>query len=216
MPTITRERAICMLFGATYSDENCKKYVKIIDELEGLDICYNEDPMEPIVISTFKINAYPLKYSTYNSKTMSPTLEKEEDEVFKKSNLANQAQLVDFVNSVILPYDPLNDDIYECRRMETKEILALLMKHTDLLNKKTVSSFGKWLKSAKVDLLKSPDKRVLTSDNEKVQVRNLYVMKEKFLVDTANNIAKYLHNYQTNVNALKKMVTKLLDTRENH
>ncbi|KAI7902289.1 uncharacterized protein BX663DRAFT_510634, partial [Cokeromyces recurvatus] len=54
-----------MLFGATYSDENCNKYVKIIDELEGLDICYNEDPMEPIVICLKKIKNNPLQYRTY-------------------------------------------------------------------------------------------------------------------------------------------------------
>ncbi|OAD74993.1 hypothetical protein PHYBLDRAFT_144346 [Phycomyces blakesleeanus NRRL 1555(-)] len=67
----------------------------------------------------------------------------------------------------ILPYNPLNEEIYKCKRMETKEILALLMKHTNLLDKKTVSSFGKWLKSSKVDLLDSPDKRVFTCDNKK-------------------------------------------------
>ncbi|KAI9480714.1 MAG: hypothetical protein EXX96DRAFT_479942, partial [Benjaminiella poitrasii] len=159
-----RERAICTLYGVTYRDENCNKYVKIIDELEGLDICYKEDPMEPFIISTFKINAYPLKYSTSNSK-----------------KTASQTQLVDFVNSAILPYDPLNEDIYECKRMETKDILALLMRYINLLNKKTVSNFGKWLKSAKVNLIKPSDKKILTSDNEKVQLRSLYVMKEKFL-----------------------------------
>ncbi|KAL0083358.1 hypothetical protein F4703DRAFT_1715128, partial [Phycomyces blakesleeanus] len=92
-----------------------------------------------------------------------------------------KSKLVDFVISAILPYNPLNEEIYKCKRMETKEILALLMKHTNLLDKKTVSSFGKWLKSSKVDLLDSPDKRVFTCDNKKVQARNLYVMKEKDL-----------------------------------
>lgn len=113
--------------------------------------------------------------------------------LFKKQQLRNSRQfgnqLVDYIISVLLPYDPLDEDDYEHRRSGTEEILSLLMKYTDLLNKKTVSSFGKRLKSAKVDLMKAPGKRVSIGDNQKGQMRNLYVMKEKYLGKLKKKIA---------------------------
>lgn len=65
MVTTTRKQSICILFCVLFNEENVKKYVPIIDGLEGLEICYMEDPMEPIVILVCKINAYPFKYKLY-------------------------------------------------------------------------------------------------------------------------------------------------------
>ncbi|KAI9253627.1 hypothetical protein BY458DRAFT_337359 [Sporodiniella umbellata] len=65
MITITREQAICMLYCVLFDDENVKKFVPTIDALKGLEICYKEDPMEPMLISLKKLEARVVKYHRY-------------------------------------------------------------------------------------------------------------------------------------------------------
>lgn len=40
----------------------------MVDNLENFEICYMEDPMEPIIISNLKINNQPFRYKRYSSK----------------------------------------------------------------------------------------------------------------------------------------------------
>jgi hypothetical protein len=65
MMTITRERAICMLYCEPYNDENVKKLVPTIDALQGLEICYKEDPMEPMLLSSNNLRTHTTKYRKY-------------------------------------------------------------------------------------------------------------------------------------------------------
>ncbi|KAG2229349.1 hypothetical protein INT48_004100 [Thamnidium elegans] len=46
MVMITREQALCMIHCAPYNNENAKKYAEMVDNLENLEICYIDDPME--------------------------------------------------------------------------------------------------------------------------------------------------------------------------
>ncbi|RCH78113.1 hypothetical protein CU098_003868 [Rhizopus stolonifer] len=48
MTTITRNQAICMFYGEEYTDENVARLSKRLDEVE-VDICYLDDPTEPIL-----------------------------------------------------------------------------------------------------------------------------------------------------------------------
>lgn len=73
--TVTREQAICMMYCAAFTEENVKKLVPTIDALEGLEICYKEEPMEPMVISIYKINAYPFLYKKYSVKQKESDIE---------------------------------------------------------------------------------------------------------------------------------------------
>ena len=57
-----------MLYCVAFNDENVKKFVPTIDALKSLEICYKEDPMEPMVICIYKINAYPFLYKRYSVK----------------------------------------------------------------------------------------------------------------------------------------------------
>lgn len=82
---------------------------------------------------------------------------------------------------MFLPCDPLNEEVYDCKQVGTKEMLSFVWKHTNVFDKQNVNSFGKWLKSQKISLAYSPVKRVTNSADEKVQVRILYVMKAKYL-----------------------------------
>jgi hypothetical protein len=67
MAMITREQALCMLHCAPYNNENAKKYAQMVDNLKNLEICYMENPMEPILTSLKMIEANSSKYHTYLS-----------------------------------------------------------------------------------------------------------------------------------------------------
>lgn len=53
-----------MLYCVAFNDENVKKFVPTIDAL-SLEICYKEDPMEPMLISVKSLEAHPVKYRRY-------------------------------------------------------------------------------------------------------------------------------------------------------
>ncbi|KAI9253629.1 hypothetical protein BY458DRAFT_443143 [Sporodiniella umbellata] len=181
MTTITREQAICMLYCVVFNDENVKKFVPTIDALKGLDICYKEDPMEPTVISTYKINAYPFLYKRYLIIQKESNIEDSTGANENQIYLVSKAQVVNFLNIVFLPVDPFNEEVYNCKQVEMEEILSFIQKYSRLFNKTNVNSLGKWLKSAKVNLTDSSSKRIYCSTGEKVQVRNLYVLKDEYL-----------------------------------
>ncbi|KAI7907731.1 uncharacterized protein BX663DRAFT_425955, partial [Cokeromyces recurvatus] len=139
-----------------------------------LKACYKEDPMEPMVISIYKINAYPFIYKRY--------LVKKEELHIEDSTSVNKNQMISsFLDIVFLPANPFNEDAYNFKQVETKKILSFIRKYSCLFNKYNISSLGKWLKSAKVSLTDSPIKRIYGSTGEKVQVRNVYVLKDEYL-----------------------------------
>ncbi|KAL4215428.1 hypothetical protein AB4K20DRAFT_1862661 [Rhizopus microsporus] len=84
-----------------------------------------------------------------------------------------------------LPCDPVNPEVYECRKAKMKDILALLWKYSDLFDKKNANSLGKWLRSSKASLLNVLDtKRVImtdSSENNTVLFRDLFVIKDEFI-----------------------------------
>ncbi|CAO3694549.1 unnamed protein product [Rhizopus stolonifer] len=94
--------------------------------------------------------------------------------------LATKAQVADFLNIVFLPIELFNKEVYNCKQVEAKEIFSFVRKYTSLFGKQNISNFGKCLKSAKESLTDSPVKRT-SNGTEKVQVRNLYVLKDEYL-----------------------------------
>ncbi|KAI7860407.1 hypothetical protein BDC45DRAFT_530005 [Circinella umbellata] len=46
---VTREQAACMFFCKEFNDENASKLLRKIEEIGDVDLCYLEDPTEPLV-----------------------------------------------------------------------------------------------------------------------------------------------------------------------
>lgn len=65
MITISREQAICLFYAVAQNEENKKKYTKIIDEIELVDICYSEDPKKPFLCSIKTMHLYASEYKLY-------------------------------------------------------------------------------------------------------------------------------------------------------
>lgn len=62
---VTKNQAICMFFYVDYTDENVTNYKKKIDEFEDVEICYNVDERQPILVSKQRIRGDPITYRKY-------------------------------------------------------------------------------------------------------------------------------------------------------
>lgn len=82
---------------------------------------------------------------------------------------------------VYLPYDPKNDELYECKVVSIGDILSTVWKYSEIFNDKNSNSFGKWCKSKNVNFLLSKPKRKLNDHGKKSLLRSLYVLKEDCL-----------------------------------
>ncbi|KAG0960160.1 hypothetical protein G6F31_010933 [Rhizopus arrhizus] len=100
---------------------------------------------------------------------------------------------------VYLPSDPMNEEVYECKSLTNGDILSMVWKYTDLFDKKTIISFGKWCMN-KADFTAAHSKR-RQCDSGKVSVRSLFVAKEQYI---AKKVLDYLPHYQLFVKNLKE------------
>lgn len=81
MTTILRERVACLFYAVEYTVENTKKYTKLIDEIEAVEICYTGNPKKPPprLLCTRVINANSLDIHLYQP-------EPDQQEPLKPSN----------------------------------------------------------------------------------------------------------------------------------
>ena len=49
--TITREQAICLLFCEEINEDNISRFIKRIDSMKDIDICYKKEPHQPILFA---------------------------------------------------------------------------------------------------------------------------------------------------------------------
>ncbi|KAI9267296.1 hypothetical protein EDC94DRAFT_602833 [Helicostylum pulchrum] len=57
MNTITREKAICMIYCEPYSKARAIDLLNGIENI-GLDVCYKDDPTEPLLYSSANLCSY--------------------------------------------------------------------------------------------------------------------------------------------------------------
>ncbi|ORZ19047.1 hypothetical protein BCR42DRAFT_412088 [Absidia repens] len=62
---ISKDQAICMFFYVEYTEENVMKYKKVLEDFGDVEICYNTDPKQPILVTERKIHECPLVYRLY-------------------------------------------------------------------------------------------------------------------------------------------------------
>jgi hypothetical protein len=48
-----------------YNEPNVAKLSKLIDDMSNIEICYVDDPTEPMLISLKSLHANPFKYHQY-------------------------------------------------------------------------------------------------------------------------------------------------------
>lgn len=63
-----------MFFHKPYTEDNAAILTKKLDDMEDLEICYLDEPTEPVLVHTLTINHNPLRYKVYLSETESPSV----------------------------------------------------------------------------------------------------------------------------------------------
>ncbi|KAI9362762.1 hypothetical protein BD770DRAFT_315673, partial [Pilaira anomala] len=118
----------------------------------------------------------------------------------------NSAQIVLLLNTVYLPCDPENSDLYENKIVTMKQIYCTVLNYSDDLNTKNLNSFIKWCSYKKLDFLQVETKRKIdeVDDKKTTRTRSLYVLKDDYLDDVAYKINNYLPSYQNYIKKLKE------------
>lgn len=94
----------------------------------------------------------------------------------------NDAQIVDFINSVYRPSDEYySDSLYSLKTVSMKEIFGTIWKYTNRFDDKTLLSFNNWCNKNKVDLLSvEPKRKVLKTEARKIRIYLLSVLDTKY------------------------------------
>ncbi len=67
---ITKEQAICLLFCEEINEDNIPGLTKRINLMKDIDICYEKDPHQPILLPIIRINANQFTYHRYSSNAL--------------------------------------------------------------------------------------------------------------------------------------------------
>ncbi|ORE19607.1 hypothetical protein BCV71DRAFT_177318 [Rhizopus microsporus] len=62
---ISRKLAICVFYYVEYTDENVEKYMEEMKKLGDVEICYNIDPKQPVIVTKERICKLPNSYHLY-------------------------------------------------------------------------------------------------------------------------------------------------------
>jgi hypothetical protein len=62
---ISREQAICLLFCEEVSEANISMLTKRIGSMEGIEICYETDPLQPRLIPSTFLQTHQSRFRKY-------------------------------------------------------------------------------------------------------------------------------------------------------
>lgn len=62
---ITRGQAICIFFCEKYTEANMEKLLRKMETFEEVDICYENNPLKPLIQSNAAVDSESSKYKRY-------------------------------------------------------------------------------------------------------------------------------------------------------
>lgn len=158
--SITRNHALCIFFNEEFTNENSEKLKEDLKNLSGLDICYTEDPSKPMLQTKVKVNGFPSYYRRYQDELPNSSILEDQIIISKRwrsinltTLLANQRQLIQYMNKVYRPNQPVDSDMYEQKQLSMKQIYSETVVITDPFDDKNSRSFSTWCGTAKLDLM---------------------------------------------------------------
>ena len=63
----SREQAICIFFCHKYTEANVEKLLKRMESFEDVEVCYDKNPLQPMLLCNKRIDSEPLMYKRYNT-----------------------------------------------------------------------------------------------------------------------------------------------------
>lgn len=194
---ITRDQAICMLFCEEYSKENAARLSRKIEDFGSFDVCYENDPMRPVLVHLNVIRSDPFTFKRYVTEYSAPDLKKiveVKSELGKhwkityiiryicfnaKIFTVSELQVITFLNEVYRTTDPQNETLYCLQKVTIKEIFESAISKTECMSKKSEVAFASWCSKRKINFMDVPFTRKRDRGSNK-RYRELYVMKNEY------------------------------------
>ncbi|ORY88689.1 hypothetical protein BCR43DRAFT_448692, partial [Syncephalastrum racemosum] len=171
---VTKEQALCMLYCEDYTEDNAATLQKRLNDVEDFELCYRDDPTDPVLVSKRKLFCNPFRYHRYASS--SHMCAAKED----LSDATLTEMVKDFLNEVFLQENPHNDT-YKCEKITVTEIQAAVSRYTAIFDDKSPLFFAQWCSKVKLDLSRAAVGRKIGkgTDGKKVRYRALYTLNPK-------------------------------------
>lgn len=189
-----------MFYCIEYNSDNAEICRQKIESMDDLELCYLDDPAEPVLMCKTRIHSNPLKYHSYQCNLSLPETEETYGNDIK---LKTKAQVVQFLNAVYNSRDPSNSEVYTRQDVTMKQILNVVWRYTNLYDDKSLFSFAKWCNHQQLDFLNASTKRRKSDSGDRQSVRSLFVLKSSYHPDVVKNIPTVLPRHQNEIQELK-------------
>ncbi|KAI7902998.1 uncharacterized protein BX663DRAFT_551855 [Cokeromyces recurvatus] len=190
---ITRNQAICIYFYVDYTDENVNLYNKKIEGFDDVEIYWNMNEKEPVIVSKKRVRGDPMTYRKYLEAILSLD---EDNNKRERIELVSESQVKQFINEVYCYEKPYNEYIYLKQTISTKTIYETVQNYTIVFEQKTTQAFATWCRNSKLRFLHAKEKR----GNRRT--RELYVLEDIYHDDLVKPICSYLQRYQDSLKHL--------------
>jgi hypothetical protein len=75
---ITRNQALCMFYAEKYTEVNVNLLSKRLESYGEIEICYETNPLKPVLVTKTRIWADPFSFKRYLNATTSTSVEAQE------------------------------------------------------------------------------------------------------------------------------------------
>ncbi|KAG0178779.1 hypothetical protein DFQ29_003023 [Apophysomyces sp. BC1021] len=124
----------------TIWESNVTKLTKKLAGMEILEICFIDDPTEPLLLHKLAIVQNPFRYHTYLSKSTSTS--NNGLLTVQKIILTISAQLEQLLNMAYLGHDLNNSDVYDRKDASMNQMLATIWSVSNIFDSKSVHPFA--------------------------------------------------------------------------
>ncbi|ORX56396.1 hypothetical protein DM01DRAFT_1320655 [Hesseltinella vesiculosa] len=133
-----------MFYFKAYTEENAENLTKRLEEMEDIEICYIDDPVEPVLMHKLAVLRNPFRYHTYLEKVSLTSSGSEQVSTNEQVRFSQTAQVAQFLDIVFAAHNPDNAEIYECKDISMKSIMSVVWDYCDIFDDKTVHAFANW------------------------------------------------------------------------
>ncbi|KAL0089121.1 hypothetical protein F4703DRAFT_1791418 [Phycomyces blakesleeanus] len=192
-----------------YSEENVARLSKKIEELGSFDVCYENDPVRPVLVNLNAIRNDPVNYKLYVTEEAPEELPESpmetegvmeiEEATFE---LSSDQQAVMFINEVYKAIDPHNETLYIYKEVSIKDVYDSVIPKARHMNKKSEIAFATWCSKRKVSFMDVQFTRKRSREANR-RYRKVYVMNNEHRDNLIKNIVTSIPRYQTHINSLK-------------
>ncbi|KAI9281015.1 hypothetical protein BY458DRAFT_430188 [Sporodiniella umbellata] len=173
---ITEDQALCMFFSVEYTEENINLLTKRVESYDELALCYETDPLNPVLVTKSRMFASPFTFKRYLIQSSTAN---------HATNVKNVCtsfgtHMIQFINAAFCVNEMPNNPAYTQEDITSKDIFTSILPYTDIFNDKTVLGFTQWCRTNKVEFISLPIARK-RKHGVNTRTRKLYILKKEYI-----------------------------------